>query len=598
MGFDYFYGFVGGEIDQYQPMLWEQTTPVTPYLDHPDYTLNADLADKAIAWIRNVTTVAPDKPYFCLLLPRRHPRPAPRPGGVERHVQGPVRRRLRGVSGEDLRPPEGARRHPAGRQLTKRPDEIPAWDTFTPDQQKMMARQMEVFAGFTAQVDHEIGRLIDYVRSLPGGENTLIFYEIGDNGGSAEGGLTGTIDDYTFFNGLPADDAYGEAHLAEWGGPTTSPHFAVGWAWAMNTPFQWTKQIASHFGGTRNPLIVSWPAGISQRRARCAPSSTTSSTSRRRSWRWPASPSRRSSTGLRRNRSRASAWPTPSTTPRPRAGAPSSTSRCWSTAASTTTAGSPARNRSCPGRSATRRSPAASTPRPRPGSCTTSTQDFSQAVDLAQQEPAKLKELQDLLWGLYARYDVLPLQWDSAQRQAGQGPFARPSYNAGQTTVTYYPGMIRMQESVAPSTYNRSFRITAEVDVPAGGAEGALIALGGVEGGWSLAVQDQDILVFHYNNLIANQYRIAASSPIPVGGKATLVADFAYDGGGLGKGATVTLSANGTTIGEGRIDKTVPVVYGTDGFDIGGDYGSPVSPDYMAPFVFTGTLEQVTIDLL
>ena len=147
-------------------------------------------------------------------------------------------------------------------QLTKRPDEIPAWDTFTPDQQKMMARQMEVFAGFTAQVDHEIGRLIDYVRSLPGGENTLIFYEIGDNGGSAEGGLTGTIDDYTFFNGLPADDAYGEAHLAEWGDPTTSPHFAVGWAWAMNTPFQWTKQIASHFGGTRNPLIVSWPKGI------------------------------------------------------------------------------------------------------------------------------------------------------------------------------------------------------------------------------------------------------------------------------------------------------------------------------------------------
>ena len=155
-----------------------------------------------------------------------------------------------------------------------------------------------------------------------------------------------------------------------------------------------------------------------------------------------------------------------------------------------------------------------------------------------------------------------------------------------------------MQASVAPSTYNRSFRITAEVDVPAGGAKGALIALGGVEGGWSLAVQDQDILVFHYNDLLANQYRIASSSPIPVGGKATLVADFAYDGGGLGEGR------DGDALGErhddrsGRIDKTIPLVYGTDGFDIGGDYGSPVSPDYVVPFVFTGTLDQVTIDLL
>ena len=126
----------------------------------------------------------------------------------------------------------------------------------------MMARQMEVFAGFTAQVDHEVGRLIDYVRSLPNGDNTLIFYILGDNGASAEGGLTGTINEMTFYNAVPADDAYGEAHLAEWGDPTTSPHFAVGWAWAMNTPFQWTKQIASHFGGTRNPMIVSWPERI------------------------------------------------------------------------------------------------------------------------------------------------------------------------------------------------------------------------------------------------------------------------------------------------------------------------------------------------
>jgi arylsulfatase len=224
-------------------------------------------------------------------------------------------------------------------------------------------------------------------------------------------------------------------------------------------------------------------------------------------------------------------------------------------------------------------------------------QDFSQANDLAAQEPEKLRELQDLLWGLYAKYDVLPLQWETAPRLAGVGPYARPTYN-DRDSVTYSPGMIRIAPSIAPRTANRSFRLTAVADIPDGGAEGALVALGGVEGGWSFSVQDGDVLVFHYNWLLTDQFRIASTAPIPVGEKVTLAADFAYDGGGMGKGATVTLSANGAKIGEGRIDKTVPVMYGLDGFDIGGDYGSAVSPDYAVPFVFTGTLDRVTIDLL
>ncbi|HET7057067.1 MAG TPA: hypothetical protein VFI12_11425 [Thermomicrobiales bacterium] len=221
--------------------------------------------------------------------------------------------------------------------------------------------------------------------------------------------------------------------------------------------------------------------------------------------------------------------------------------------------------------------------------------DFSQAVDLAQQEPEKLQQMKDLFWAMAAKYDVLPLQWNTAGRLSGVRPFARPSLTRGRTLLTYYPGMIRMQDNVAPNTYNRSFRITTEADIPESGANGALIALGGVEGGWSFTDEDGK-LVFHYNWVMASQYRVTSDTPLPTG-KAQLVADVAYDGG-MGKGATVTLSANGVQIGEGRVDKTVPLLYGTDGFDIDGDYGSPVSPAYSSPFAFTGTLEKVTIDLL
>ena len=595
-GFDYFYGFVEGEADQWHPMLFENTTPVTPYLDNPDYILTQDLADKAIAWIDNVTTFAPDKPFFAYFCPGAthapHQVPAEWSDRSKASSTPGTRRTAR-------RPSPGRRSSassPRTLQLTPRPDEIPAWDSFTPEQQQMMARQMEVFAGFTAQVDHEVGRLIDYVRSLPNGDNTLIFYILGDNGGSAEGGLTGTVNEMTFYNAVPADDAYGEAHLAEWGDPTTSPHFAVGWGWAVNTPFQWTKQIASHFGGTRNPMIVSWPERIATtgevrsqfhhvidvaptilEAAGIAPPTIVNGIAQKPiegismlyTFDDAAAPDRRTQQYFETMVNRAiydRGWTAVSRALLP-----------WQ-------ASDPA-------------AAAAFDPFTATWELYHIDQDFSQANDLAAQEPEKLAELQALLWGLYAKYDVLPLQWETAPRLAGVGPYARPTYN-DRDSVTYSPGMIRLAPSIAPRTYNRSFRITAVADIPDGGAEGALVALGGVTGGWSFSVQDEDVLVFHYNWLTSDQFRIASTTPIPVGEQVTLVADFAYDGGGMGKGATVTLSANGTTIGEGRIDKTVPVMYGIDGFDIGGDYGSPVSPEYQAPFIFTGTLERVTIDLL
>ncbi|MCA9879568.1 MAG: sulfatase-like hydrolase/transferase [Thermomicrobiales bacterium] len=598
MGFDYFYGFVDGEADQWQPMLWEQTTPIMPYLDDPDYTLNQDLADKAITWIDNVTTFAPDKPFFCYYCPGATHAP--------HHVPAEWSDKFKGQfdgGWDQYREETFARQKqlgviPPDAQLTPRPAEIPAWDSFSPQQQQMFARQMEVFAGFTAQVDYEVGRVIDFVRGLPNGENTLIFYILGDNGASAEGGLTGTINEMTFFNGVPADDAYGEAHLAEWGDATTYPHFTVGWAWAMNTPFQWTKQIASHFGGTRNPMIVSWPERITGNGEVCsqfhhvidiAPTILEAAgiaqptivngiaqkpiegTSMVYTFDDVAAPDRRTQQYFEIMVNRGiydRGWTAVSRAILP-----------WqATDAAVTDAFDPF-NASW--------------------ELYNIDKDFSQANDLAAQEPEKLRELQDLLWGLFAKYDVLPLQWNNTERLAGVGPFARPTYNPN-SSVTYSPGMIRIAPSVAPRTFNRSFRITAVADIPDGGATGGLVALGGVEGGWSFTLQDPGALVFHYNWLITRQYRIASTSPVPVGDNVTLVADFAYDGGGFGKGATVTLSANGQQIGQGRIDMTVPLMYGTDGFDIGGDYGGAVSPDYAdkMPFVFSGTLESVTIDLL
>ncbi|MFN8678508.1 MAG: arylsulfatase [Thermomicrobiales bacterium] len=594
-GFDYFYGFVGGEINQWQPLLFEGTIPVEPSIGNPEYTLNVDLADKAIAWIRDVTTVAPDKPYFCYYCPGATHAP--------HHVPTEWSDRFKGQfdMGWDALREETYKRQleqgviPDNAKLTPRPEQIPAWDSFTPEQQKMMSRQAEVFAGFTAQTDHEIGRVIDYARSLPNGDNTLIFFIIGDNGSSAEGGLTGTIDEMSFFNAVPADDAYGEAHLAEWGGPKTYPHFAVGWAWAMDTPFQWTKQVASHFGGTRNPMIVSWPERI------------TPSTDVRSQFHHviDISPTILEAAGI--------AQPTivDGFDQKPIDGI--------SMLYTFTDATAPDRrtrqyfeiitNRAIYDRGwlACSRSilPWQITdititrdfdPFTAPWELYNLEKDYSEYNDLSKQEPAKLQELKDLFFVEASKYHVLPLQWNTSEALEGVGVWARPSYYApGQTSYTYYPGMTKMIYDVAPNTYNRSFTVTAEATVPENGVEGALIALGGVEGGWSFTIEDGK-LVFHYNRVLTNQYKVVSDSPVPAG-KVTLVADLAYDGGGLGKGATVTLYANGEQVGQGRLDQTTPLLYGTDGFDIGGDYGSTVSPDYQAPFLFTGTLDTVTIDL-
>ncbi len=595
MGFDYFYGFVGGEMDQWHPMLWQQTVPVTPYLDNPDYNLNVDLADKAIAWIRDVTTVAPDKPYFAYYCPGATHAPHQVPAEWIDRFKGQFDQGWDQLREETFARQKALGVIPADADLTPRPAEIPAWDSYSDEQRRIMSRQAEVFAAYTAQTDHEIGRVIDYARSLPNGENTLIFYILGDNGASAEGGLTGTIDEMTFFNAVPADEAYEAQHLDEWGSASTYPHQAVGWAWAMCTPFQWTKQVASHFGGTRNPMIVSWPARIAQ----------TGGLRSQFHHVIDIAPTILEAAGL----------PQPTIVngiaQTPMAGV--------SMAYTFDDAAAPDRrtrqyfeimgNRGLYDRGWTAVSKAI-LPWQVTNAAITSAfnlytakwelydidKDFSQAHDLAAQEPEKLAQLQDLLYAEFAKYNVFPESWDAGPLLLGVGEWARPSnWSEGQKSFVFYPGMTRMQYNVVPPLYNRSFRVTAEAEIPAAGAEGALVALGGVEGGWSLTIQDGK-LVFHYNYMLSQQTAIASDTPVPTG-KVTLAADLAYDGGGFGKGATVTLFANGQQIGQGRLDRTTPQLYGTDGFDIGADLGSAVSFSYKEPFPFTGTLGTVTLEL-
>ncbi len=263
LGFDYFYGFMGGDMDQWQPTLYENHELV-PRSSDPNYILTPDLVDHAIAWLRRTRSHRGRQAVLPLHVDRRDARAAPGfAASIIAQVQGQVRHGLGRVPRADVRAAEEARRRPAEREAdASGPTELPAWDSLSADQKKLFARMMEVFAAFTDQTDYEMGRLLDVVRSLPDADNTIIFYEVGDNGASAEGGLVGLLNENSFFNNVPESLEDNLKHIDELGGPKHFNHFPAGWAWAMNTPFQWTKQIASHLGGVRNPLAVSWPAKI------------------------------------------------------------------------------------------------------------------------------------------------------------------------------------------------------------------------------------------------------------------------------------------------------------------------------------------------
>ncbi len=590
-GFDHFYGFLGGETDQWAPPLFRDTTPVEmeiPKGKEDHYTLNDSLADEVITYIHNEKSVTPDRPFFVYYAPGATHAP--------HHVPKEWMAKFKGQfhQGWDKCREKTYQRQlklgviPRDTKLTPRPKEIPAWDSLTVDEKKIAERLMEAFAGYTAQTDYEVGRVLDALDQTGQADNTFVIWEIGDNGASIEGGLKGMFNEFVGLGGMKEDPAFLLAHIDDIGGPAAYNHFPVGWAWAMNTPFQWGKQVASHFGGTRNPVVMSWPARIEDKGG--------------------IRTQFHHAIDIAPTILEAARIPQPTEVNGVKQKPIEGISMMYSFDDSNAKEQRQTQYFEMFGNRALYHDGWIAAvrhgrlPWENVGSYDFSKDtwelynlddDFSEANNLAAQNPDKLKELQDLFLVEARKYNVLPLDDRFVERA---DPHLRPSLIEGRTKFTYFSGTAHVAESSAANTFNTSHTITVFADVPKTGGEGVLVARGGFAGGYSLYVKDGKP-TYEYNWYGEARYRVRSSQRLPPG-PATIQVEFKYDGGGVAKGGTVALFMNDKKVGEGRIDKTEPVRFSAnEWFDTGLDSASPVSTEYQAPFRYTGTLKKVEIDV-
>jgi arylsulfatase A-like enzyme len=587
-GFDKFYGFIGGETNQWAPLLYDGMTQVEPSKD-PKYHFMTDMTNQAIAWMGYQKSLTPDKPFFIYFAPGATHAPHHVPKEWIAKYKGKFDQGWDALREETLARQIKLGVVPAGTKLAPKPEAIKDWAALTPDEKKLFARQMEVFAGFGEYADTEIGRLIQAIEATGQLDNTLIFYIVGDNGASAEGGMSGLFNEMTYFNGVNETVQDILKHYDDLGGPTTYNHYAAGWAVAGDTPFTWTKQIASSYGGTRNGMVIHWPKGI------------TAKGELRSQWHHviDIAPTILEAAGL----------------PEPKSvnGTPQTPIEGVSLAYTFGDSKTPSRhttqyfeifgNRAIyqDGWLAGTVHRAAWEFKPR----TTlendkwelydTRSDFSLANDLAANNPDKLKEMQDLFLKEAVKYQVLPLD-DRTLERLNAALVGRPDLMAGRTSLTVYQGMIGMSENVFINVKNRSHTITAEVENPKNGANGVILAQAGRFGGWSLYLKDGKP-TYTYNWLGLQRYTVAAKEALPAG-QATIRFEFAYDGGGVGKGGVGTLFVNGKEVATGRIEHTQCCAFSADeGADVGVDEGTPVTEAYRVPFKFTGHIDKVTIEL-
>ncbi len=596
LGFEYFYGFIGGDTDQWHPALFDGTKPIESPND-PNYHLDADLADHAIAWIRQQNSLAPDKPFFAYYSPGLTHAPHHAPKEWIAKFKGQFDQGWDKLREETLARQITAGVVPAGTKLTPRPKEIPAWDSLTADQKKLYARMMEVYAGSLHYCDHNIGRVIKAVEDTGELDNTLIIFIMGDNGASGEGTLQGLSNEVgVAANGVEETIPYLISVMDDLGGPLAYNHYPVGWAHAMDSPFQWTKQVASHFGGTRNGLVISWPAKIKDqggvRSQFCHIIDI--------------APTILEATGCKEPTMLNGVKQTPM----------EGTSLVYTFA----DAKAPTKHNTqyfemlC-NRGIYHDGWIASTSPMRlpwakaePGAAGADpddfkwelyhvAEDFSQSNDLAAKNPDKLKELQGIFQQEAKKYHVYPLDATFAERADVS---IRPSLTRGRTSFTYYPGTIRVPEGSAPDTKNRSFSITADVEIPDKGGDGVLITQGGRFGGYGLLVIDgKPEFVYAYSNQKQHKYRVTGKDKLAAG-KHTLKFDFKYEGPGYGKGGTGTLSVDGKEVAKGKIEHTIPTRFSLDEtLDVGQDTGTPVIENYVdkMPFEFAGKIDKITVEL-
>ena len=591
-GFEYFYGFIGGEAHQWYPSLYEGTNPIevkkTP---EEGYHLVPDMTDKAIDWIGQQKALIPDKPFFVYFAPGATHAP--------HHVPKEWADKYKGKfdqGWDKLREEIFARQKklgviPPDCQLTKRHEEIPAWDAMQGDLKPVLIRQMEVYAGFLEYVDYHVGRLLDSLEAAGILDDTLVFYIIGDNGASAEGTLHGTYNEMINFNGAAALETpeFLKARIDKLGGPESYNHYAVGWAHAMDTPYQWTKQVASHWGGTRNGTIIHWPKGI---RAKGEVRSQFHHVI-------DVAPTILEAAGL----------PEPLSVngvqQRPIEGV--------SLVYSLNDAKAADRHETqyfemFGNRGIYHKGWTAVTKHKTPwilvGEKTVpfdddnwelydTTKDWSQANNLAKKMPEKLHELQRL-WLIEAtRYNVLPLD-DLVAERMNPDTAGRPVLIKGDSQILF-GSMGRLSENSVINVKNKSHAVTAVIEVPKSGAEGVIIAQGGNIGGWTLYAKDGK-LKYCYNLLGIQHFYVEGKTALSPGEHQVRM-EFTYDGGGLGKGGKAALYVDGKKDGEGRIAASAAMVFSADdGCDIGQDTGAPVSPEYGARGnEFTGRVKGVQI---
>jgi arylsulfatase A-like enzyme len=604
MGFDHFYGFNGGETDQWTPFLFRDKTQVFPWIGHPGYNLITAMADDAINYLKGLNNAAPDKPFLLYYVPGgTHAPHQPTPEWIKKISD----MHLFDQGWEKLRETIFANQKrlgviPANTQLTPWPDGQPEyggaklqkWETLSADEKKLFIRQADVFAAYAAYTDHEIGRVIQEIEDEGKLDNTLIIYISGDNGNSAEGSILGTPVDMAAIQGVNIPVAEQLKFYDVWGSALTTPHMAVGWTWAFDTPFKWTKQVASHFGGTRQGMAISWPGHISD------PGGI----------RWQfhhiidivptileaagiQAPVMVNGVGQKPIEGVSMAY----TFDKANANAPSTRSTQYFEMVGN--------------RAIYHDGWLAATTPPLPPwdlglgkfpnvvngytwELYNIAEDYSENNDLAAKMPDRLRDMKELFLVEAQKYNVFPLDNSFSARAATP----RPSATAGRTVFTYSGESSGLPYSDAPDITGKSYSITAEVEIPQGGAEGMINTLGGRAGGHGLYLL-KGKPVFVYNFFEVERFRWEGQAALTPG-KHTVMFDFKYDGPGFGKGGTGVLSVDGKEVASKTIPHTIPFVETIDEtFDVGVDTRTGVDDnDYQVPFRFTGKLDKLTIKLI